>query len=73
MKVAKRETHLILQDMRFSHCGGVDESNRIRYQAVTTDTVTSIAWDGTRNEKNKRVTGAAVLFAAICSISMERR
>jgi len=44
--LCKREAHLILQDMRFSHCGDVDESNHIGYQAVTTDKVTSIAWVG---------------------------
>jgi hypothetical protein len=31
--------------MRLSHCGD-DESNQIRYQAVTTDMITSSAWDG---------------------------
>ena len=46
MKVSKREAHLIFQDMRLSHCGDVDESNHVRYQAVTTDMVTSIAWNG---------------------------
>jgi len=48
MKFSKREAHLILQDMRFSHYGDVDESNPIRYQAVTTDKVTSAAWVGIR-------------------------
>jgi hypothetical protein len=73
MKVSKRGAHLIVQDMRFFHSGDADESNHIRCQAATTDMITSIAWDGTRNEKNKRLTGATVLPAAICSVSLELR
>jgi hypothetical protein len=73
MKVSKGAAHLIFQDTRFCHCGDVDELSHIRHQGVTTDTVTSIAWDGTRNEKNKLFTGAAMLFAAICSVSLEQR
>jgi hypothetical protein len=62
MKVSKIEAHLIFQDMRLSHCGDVDESNHIRYQAVTTDMVTSIARDGI---VMKRINALQVLLCSL--------